>query len=228
MTTLNASSNVTLTLSDYDSVTVSCLGPVLVEAVSGLGVTAGKISEFQGTRSFGPFLPGGQLKLTTYGRDAQYETANGVRITSPIVIAQSAVAVSVTGTLVETTLATITIPGNTIGPNGSLRVSPLFTYTNSANIKTVSVKFGGVTFFSTAPSTSAVTASMTTIRNRGTQSQLSYAPVATGAGIGSVAGSPASGSIDTTADQVITLTGLLTNTGETITLEGYTVEVLPG
>ena len=89
MATLAPSSSITLGLTDYDSVTVSCHGPVLIEAVSGLGVAAGKIAEVQGTRQFGPFSPGGSLKLTTYGRSAQYEVADGtapVSNAAPVII----------------------------------------------------------------------------------------------------------------------------------------------
>lgn len=98
MSTLAANSTVTLALTDYDSVTISCRGPVTVEAVSGLGLTAGKIAEFQGTRTFGPFTTAGSLKLTTQGAAAEYEAANGAApgvpaqiVTDPATGAQSLV-----------------------------------------------------------------------------------------------------------------------------------------
>lgn len=161
--------------------------------------------------------------LTTFRSDW------GGTLRMPFILAQSAVAVSVTGTLTETTLATITIPGGMMGPNGSLRITPLFTFTNSANTKTPRVKFGTaapVAFYAAAATTSVAVQPITNIRNRAAASQFGMG-AGFPAGIGSTGANPVTSSIDTTIDQTVTITGQLTNTGEIITLEGYTVEVLP-
>lgn len=155
-------------------------------------------------------------------------SANGAQYPSAITLAQSAVAASVTGTLTETVLASITIPGGMMGPNGALRISALDTRTSSANNKTVKVKLGAMAGYNSTLGAGVVGVSqITTIRNRNSVS----AQVVLGAsiaGTGSSAAGPVTGSIDTSVDQVLTITGTLTNVGETITLEGYTVEVLPG
>lgn len=86
MPTLNAGSNVTLSIADNGSVTVQSRSHVLIEAVSGLGRAAGKIEQFDGMRTFGPFSPGGQLKLTaSSAAPAQYEVAVGAPKYSPVV-----------------------------------------------------------------------------------------------------------------------------------------------
>lgn len=143
----------------------------------------------------------------------------------PVTLAQSAVASSVTGTLSETVLASVTIPGGMMGPNGALRVTATWSYTNSANTKRPIVNFGGVQFQSIPFSTVASSETERTIRNRGaTNSQVCVGLAATG--FSSTSSATITSSIDTRVDQVLTLSGTLANITETITLEGYTVEVL--
>jgi hypothetical protein len=67
---------------------------------------------------------------------------------------------------------------------------------------------------------------MTIVRNRGsTSSQVGAGQNLIGTGASSSVLSTSN--VDTLQDQQITITGLLTNVSEVITLEGYTVEVLP-
>ena len=84
MPVLLAGANITLPLTDYDSITVSSRVSVLVEAVSGLGIAAGKIAEVSGTRQFGPYSPGGSIKLTATGANVHYEVSDGVAPTSNV------------------------------------------------------------------------------------------------------------------------------------------------
>lgn len=151
----------------------------------------------------------------------------GRGLQSPGVRAQSSVTgMAVTGTTNETTLASIIIPANMLGINGMLRITALWSYTNSANNKTLRVNFGGTTWFNQVQTTTASAQSMTMIRNRGAaNSQVGYA-ISAGSAFGSTSVANPTAAIDTTASQSITITGQLVNTGETITLESYTVEVL--
>lgn len=145
------------------------------------------------------------------------------------VLAQSAVASAVTGTASETTLATYTLRGGTIGLNGTLRITPLFSFTNSANNKTFKVKLGSTAFSSITLTTFGGSMIPVHIRNRNSHvSQIGFAPFGQ-TGYGVISSNPTlAGTIDTSVDQTITITGQLANTGETITLEGYTIELLPG
>ena len=151
----------------------------------------------------------------------------GRGLQSPGVVAQSAATgMSVTGTTSETTLASIVIPAGLLGVNGVLRITSLWTYTNSVNNKTLKVNFGGTTWFNQAQTTTASAQSMTIIRNRGVvNSQVGYA-ISAGSAFGSTSVANPTAAIDTTASQTITITGTLANTGETITLESYIVELL--
>lgn len=140
------------------------------------------------------------------------------------ILAQSAVPVVLTGTAAETTLASYTLKGGTMGNNGAIRVSTAASITNSSNTKTLKVKLStlasGVSY-----TTSVAGYEQRYFRNRGAQnSQLTQSSTSMGATGAAVL----TGAIDTSTDQLITITGQLANTGETITLEGYTIELLPG
>jgi hypothetical protein len=136
-------------------------------------------------------------------------------------------ALAVTGTLTETTLATCTVPAGAMGLTGSVRIETTWSYTNSANSKTLRVKFGGTSYLAVALTTSATGADVRIIRNRNSaSSQIGNIGTGTPAyTLNSSAALPTS-SVDTTAAVTILLTGQLANTGETITLEGYEVWLL--
>jgi hypothetical protein len=151
--------------------------------------------------------------------------ASDINTIVPIrVLASSGQAISLTGTTVETTLASVVVPGGSLGANGRLRITTLWSYPNSANSKTLKTKFGATTFFSVAQSTTATDRHQTEIANRGvTNSQV-------GAGLTAAFGTSGSAavtaSLDTTQDQTLAITGQLANAGETLTLETYMVEII--
>ena len=145
---------------------------------------------------------------------------------SAIVLGQSAVASSHTGDTVETALATINIPATAIGKNGRIEVRADFTYTNSANAKTMNVKLGATTLMSQGATTSSGLKTETSIANRGSAtSQRAVSFVANSAnGIGYLS---ATGAVDTTANVTLTITGTLGLGTETITLESFQVLLFP-
>ena len=138
------------------------------------------------------------------------------------VLARSAVAVSHTGDVNETTLATVTVPAGILGISGSLRVTPLYTTTNSANNKTLRVDFGGTDYWSFVVTTSVSEVAQITIRNRAATNSQIGGQLLTSSGF-----SFSTNAFVTSAVVSLTLTGQLANAGETVTLEGYTVEILP-
>ncbi|MBP3958342.1 hypothetical protein J8F10_24095 [Gemmata sp. G18] len=145
------------------------------------------------------------------------------------VLASSSVSgVSVTGTTSETTLATVTIPAGLMTANGALRVRTLWSYTNSGNNKVPRMRLGGIggTVFMGPTFTTTASAQIDSdVRNRGAaNSQVSWN--FSSLGIGSSTGAPTTGSVDTATAQDLVFTGQLTNTGETITLESYRVELV--
>lgn len=113
-----------------------------------------------------------------------------------------------------------------MGANGILRITTLWTYTNSVNNKTLRVDFGGTDFLSNIATTTLSTQTLTMIRNRAaTNSQVGFTN-ATFSAIGTTTGALTTASIDTTAEQSLTITGQLASSGENITLESYLVELI--
>jgi len=143
--------------------------------------------------------------------------------------ASAATGASVTGTVTETALATITVPAGAMGLNGIIRVTPLFSYTNSANNKTLRVRLGGIggpAFLSNAATTTLLAQPIVLIRNRGVANSQVGFTAATFSSVGITTGALATGSVDTSAATTVVISGQLANTGETITLESYLVELI--
>jgi hypothetical protein len=155
--------------------------------------------------------------------------ASGTLSAGAIVIGQSAVAQSVTGTTTETTLATITIPAGLMGANGRIEIETLWSFTNSANNKIMRTKFGGTSYSAVTATTRASFRTSAFVANRNaTNSQVGGQNGGIGTELGPYGtgtGSPTTTAIDTTSAVNITLTAQLANTGETITLEAYSVKL---
>ncbi len=142
----------------------------------------------------------------------------------PHVIAQSAVAASHTGDTTETTVATITIPAGRMGANGYLEVYCLWSATNNANSKTGRVKLGGSVLTAYSPTGNATCHGVARIFNRNSQSSQVCFPLGNAQSSGSAASTSA---VDTSAAVTLTLTVELANAGDTMTLEAYSVRVVP-
>lgn len=150
---------------------------------------------------------------------------------TPYVLGRSAVAVSCPADTTEDILATITVPANSMGANGMLRITTLWSFTNSANLKTMRVRFGGAsgTQYVLLSFNTALTASYSQIligNRNATDSQVG--PMAGSTSFSTNANSPITSSVDTTAETSIVLSGQKASSGETITLEMYLVELIYG
>jgi hypothetical protein len=142
----------------------------------------------------------------------------------PYVVA-TAGPVTLTGIVAETVMASLRIPAGSMGPNGVIDVTALWSTTNSANNKTIATRWQlnpGLGGFNAGAgivlTTVAAAQTKTIIRNsNATNAQVIYTPAAiTPFGTGTAAVTPAS--IDTTADTYISLTGTIAAAGETLTL----------
>lgn len=143
------------------------------------------------------------------------------------VLAASGVLNSHTGTTGEVALATVSLPGGELGPNGILRITAVFSYTNNANIKTFRFRLGGVSgteFLNFNQTTSSGFMTQRIIQNRNSQSSQIGAPLAIvnswGPGV-----TPPTGTIDTSTAQDIVISAQLANAADTVTLESYVIEV---
>jgi hypothetical protein len=149
------------------------------------------------------------------------------------VLAAQAVAQSHTGDTTETPLAAFTLPGGAMGPNGLLRITSIFTLTNSANAKTLRYRLGGggITgsqLMAVSQTTSASIMTQRLIHNRNDASEQVAGPAGFANSFGGSANAAATASVDTSTDQTVAITGQLASSGDTITLESCLVEVAHG
>ena len=176
-------------------------------------------SALDGTEVF-PLDQGGTTKKAT-----------AAQIVAQRVLAQSAVAVPLTGSTSETTLATITLPAGAMGANGQIEIEALFSTTNSANTKTLRFKFGGSTIHSIAFTTTAGAQMRKRLSNRNSASSQvaanASAQIDFNTSTSTNFGAPATYAVDTSAAVTILITGQLANSGETITLESYRILLFP-
>jgi len=134
-------------------------------------------------------------------------------------------AVALTGTTSETTLLTVNIPASLIGASGKVKMYPLYSMTNNANSKTLRVKLGGSTAFSAVVSNSSQSSALVIIRNIGSESvQKSSTSVVSG--LGNTGTALNTLAIDTSVATTITVTGQLANSADTMTLEGFFMEIV--
>lgn len=135
---------------------------------------------------------------------------------------------ALTGTVAETAMATWTMPGNTMGPNDVLRITAHATSTGTGN-KTLAVRFGGIAgdiLSSAAGTTNNLTFSTTIlVRNENSQTSQTSTRIITTTGVFS--GNAIAGTQNTGNPVDIVFTGTLVGAGDTMTLRGYTIELLP-
>ena len=142
----------------------------------------------------------------------------------PRVLGASGTAVSAGAVTTEETLATVVVPAGSMGTNGALRVTSLWSANNTAGNKTFKTKLGATFFFGRVVAGTTLTVyEQTLISNRTASTQVSN-QTSGPFGISTVAA--ATGAIDTTAAQNLTLTAQKATAGEVATLESYMVELI--
>ena len=221
-------------------VNIVALGTLATQSGTFSGISSGTNTGDQTRASLGAAASGANSDITSLtGLTTPLSIAQGGTGSATAAAARTALGVtqttvflsgtasSVTGTTTETTLATITIPANAMGPNGQIEIIPLWSFTNSANTKTMRVKFASTAFYTQAATATAVTQSLVRIANRNSASSQVGAPGAN-AGLGNFTAAVITSAENTTSPVTLTITGQLTNTGETITLESYLVRVTYG
>ena len=157
--------------------------------------------------------------------DSASYAATVVGAAGAAVAQMSAVPAALTGTTSETTLATITLPS--LGANDGVRVTLNWSFTSSVNLKSMFVKINGSTFAQNSTSTSGHTASrmeVMVMNRNNTASQLGSI-----FGFGYTAGAAVTflnPTVETSGSNTITIRAQLASSSETITLEGYVVQVV--
>lgn len=172
----------------------------------------------------------GDIKAPTAYKPATDQSLVTKSTQSVRVLAQSAVAASHTGNTLNTAVATVTVPANSMGPNGALKITTLWSLTSSANAKTLGIKFGGpsgTSYLNAQLTNSATYREERMIHNRNaTNSQVGHSTQATYGGFGVSGGAVVTSTVDTTQDADIVFAVQLNDASETVTLEAYTIELL--
>jgi hypothetical protein len=128
------------------------------------------------------------------------------------VLAESAIPVSVGGTLAETTLATYTLPAGILGFNGTIRIAPKFSFNAATNYRYMRIKFGSIVNNQDngASATAKTLAPIITVANRNSLSSQIVTPSFT-PGVFSVnTNAWLTGTVDTSAPVTISITGQTT------------------
>lgn len=150
-------------------------------------------------------------------------SGGGIGLKAVGMLAQSAVPASVTGTTTETVLAIVAIPA--LSDNSVIRITAQYTYSGTAGNRNVNLRLNGVQVRQfLAASTVMSSETVTNIRNRGVNSQTVFGFGQ--AGSGTSVSAPISLTTNTAAPSTLTLLGSPIVATDTITLEGYTVELL--
>lgn len=131
-----------------------------------------------------------------------------------------------TGTVVETTLYTKSIPGGLLGPNGGFRLWGIVDAIVNANIKRWRFKFGGTTLVTVDWTSGAAGKIYIPVMNIGaTNSQVSGGT--TNVGLGGNGSAVATSAIDTTAAQDFVITGeLVTSAADTMQIRQVVLEYI--
>jgi len=134
-------------------------------------------------------------------------------------------AVSLTGTTSETTLASFTVNGGLMGAKGKLKIWPLLSMTNNANGKTLKLKMDGNVIYGNTRTNETHIQFVSIVRNANSESSQKIGTGVT-AGLGTSTAAIVTLSVDTSVDFVISMTGQLSSAGDTLTLEGFFMEIV--
>ena len=196
--------------------------------MSGFGANVG-IAEYTWATKPATASSGKIICISDIARGGSLWRGNGTNwlpLGGHVVLAEGAVASSVTGTTALTTLESITILAGIMGSNGQLRITTLWSAgAKNANVKTAYIKFGTNSLQSFALTSVLSAQSLAYTRNRGSAANQinwvnSITPFMTTSGV-----LPTS-AIDTSVEKNILLQAQLADSSDTVTLEAYSVELI--
>ncbi|SDA12649.1 hypothetical protein SAMN05216428_10559 [Nitrosospira sp. Nsp11] len=143
-------------------------------------------------------------------------------ISRPIeILSGSAVATSCALTAIDEVLASFTIAAGILGVNSVLQIEPLWTFASSANNKVLKIKIGGMTVYSATRTTSVKEAPLFVLANRNSLASQIH-PYDNNYVVGGL-DTPVTSAINFANAQTVEITGLRTNSGDTLTLEYYRI-----
>ena len=155
----------------------------------------------------------GGAAVTTSGTQSGTQTALVWYGTPVVAVANTAV-----------TLASVVVPGWSVGSGGEIEIDALFSLTNSANAKNLNMTFGGSAIFTLASANFASVSVQKNIVNRGGSQIVSNAVNATGHGTSTSA--VVTLTVDTTVNQTFAITAQPATANELVQLEYYNMHIL--
>jgi len=193
--------------------TAGGLGTMATQAAGAVAITGGSVTGIT------------DLAIADGGTAASTARGAAANLAVPRVIYHSAVAVPLTGSTSETLMATIPVAAGEMGPNGFVEIDVLWSCTNNANGKTIRARLAtsgsgltGTLVDSGTPTSVAAQRRLILVSNRNSASSQVSGSTGQAGGTGSIS-APSTAAIDTSAASEIGITGQLTNSGDTLTLE---------
>jgi hypothetical protein len=173
--------------------------------------------------------PSGQIIcVTDVGENGSLWRGDGTKWIklNAFVLYSNLTTVSLTGTTLETTLATIPIKGGVLGVNGKLRFYILGTVTNSANSKIFRLRDASTSLWQVAHTTVVGVTSQILFLNKNSESS-QVTSLYNSSGLGGASSTIVIPStIDTSADFSLTITGQLANNADSISVTAIFAEIM--
>ena len=166
------------------------------------------VKEVLSANTFTVSTSAGGAAVTTSGTQSGTQTAL-VWYGDPVV--------AVANTLV--TLASVTVPGWSMGVGGGIEIDALFTLTNTANAKNIGMTYGGGVFMAVAAASNASACAQKLMCNRGSSQIISNAANQVGHGLST--GANVVLTVDATQDQAFTFTAQPAVANNLVRLEAY-------
>ena len=156
---------------------------------------------------------------------AKVESASTIQLTAPYNVTTSG---SYAGTTSEVTIASVTLPGGSLKANGKLWIRYVAAVLNGTSGKTVKTKYGAQEVSNITLPSSGGYSGLSEVFNAGSESLQIIRTAGIGSqGIGNMTGVPLLSAIDSSANQLITITAQLTSATESLAICGYAVEISP-
>jgi hypothetical protein len=180
------------------------------------GLAAGTTYYVKTVLSPNPFTvstSAGGAAVTTSGTQSGTQTALVWYGTAVVAVANTAV-----------TLASVTVPGWSMGVGGEMEVDALFSMTNSASAKNLGISFGGTAIFTLAAANNASASIQKNVVNRGGSQMVSNPVAATGHGVSTSA--IVTLSVDATQNQTFAITAQPAVENNLVRLEYFNIHIM--
>jgi hypothetical protein len=166
------------------------------------------VKEVLSTNTFTVSTSAGGAAVTTSGTQSGTQTA---------LVWYGVPVVAVANTLV--TLASVTVPGWSMGVGGGIEIDALYTLTNTANAKNIGMTYGGGVLMAVAATSNASACAQKLMCNRGSSQIISNAANQVGHGLST--GANVVLTVDATQDQAFNFTAQPAVANNLVRLEAY-------